>query len=239
MLLTALMQGGLSSARLMMAVVPIGILLAILDLTGISLRFATAINVISDANLFIALLVTAGACLMLGMGMPTFPAYLIIVLVLGPGIKQLGIPDVAVHMFVFYFGVLSAVTPPVAIAAFAAAPISGASPMGTAAMAVGLALSGFLIPFVFVYNQSLLLILGFEWGELAWVILRLSLAVYLVATAIAGFENLRLAMWSRVLRLVAVALILTVMLPYQLGGIALAVVLMLLARRPGVRAVAA
>ncbi len=238
-LVNALTQGGVSSARLMMAVGAIGILLAVLDLTGISLRFATSINVISDANLFIALLVTAGACLLLGMGMPTFPAYLIIVLVLGPGIKHLGIPDVAVHMFVFYFGVLSAVTPPVAIAAFAAAPISGASPMATATMAVGLSLSGFLIPFVFVYDQSLLLILGFEWGELLWVILRLSLAIYLVSTAIAGFENARLALWSRTLRLLAVVLVLNVMLAYQLAGIVLAVTLILAARRADTRPMAA
>jgi len=117
-IITGLINGGIAGAKIMMAVGAIGVLLATLDLTGVSLRFASAINVIGDSNLFLALVVAAAGCLMLGMGMPTLPAYLIIALVLGPAIKQLGVPFVAVHLFVFYFGVLSAITPPVAIAAF-------------------------------------------------------------------------------------------------------------------------
>lgn len=207
-LLQALVRGGASSAKIMMAVGAIGVLLAILDLTGISLRFASAINVISGSSLFVALLVAAVACLVLGMGMPTFPAYLIIVLVLGPAIKVLGVPEVAMHLFVFYFGVLSAITPPVALAAFAAAPIAGARPMETAAHACALALSGFLIPFFFVFDNSMLLILGFTWTELAWTLVRACASIWLLSTAIAGFEAGRIGMPMRVLRIaLAVALV--------------------------------
>jgi len=191
----------------------------------VSLRFASSINVIADASLFFALLVTAGACLLLGMGMPTLPAYLIIVLVLGPAIKNMGIEDIAVHMFVFYFGVLSAITPPVAIAAFAAAPICGANPMTTAAKAVGLALSGFLIPFVIVYDNSLLLITGFDWPSFTWVCLRLMVAIWLLASAVAGFERARLSMLSRCLRLAAALMLVSALLQIQLAGLILGVVL--------------
>ncbi|MEZ5653509.1 MAG: TRAP transporter fused permease subunit [Burkholderiaceae bacterium] len=234
-LLRAITNGGIGGARIMMAVGAIGVMLAILDLTGVSLRFASAINVIADANLFFALLVTATACLVLGMGMPTLPAYLIIVLVLGPAIKKLGIEDIAVHMFVFYFGVLSAVTPPVAIAAFAAAPISGANPMSTAVKAVGLALSGFLIPFVIIYDNSLLLIVNFDWSSFVWVMMRLILAIWLLATFVTGFERARLSVGSRVLRLAAALMLVTAIGSVQIAGLALALVLIvtgnLVARR--------
>jgi TRAP transporter 4TM/12TM fusion protein len=228
-LVRAVTQGGVAGSRIMMAVGAIGVMLAILDLTGVSLRFATSINVIADSSLFVALLVTAGACLLLGMGMPTLPAYLIIVLVLGPAIKQLGIEDIAVHMFVFYFGVLSAITPPVAIAAFAAAPISGANPMNTAVTAVGMALSGFLIPFVIVYDNSILLITGFDWPSFLWVCARLVAAIWMLASAVTGFERARVPTWSRVLRLVAAVLLVTTFPGTQIAGLAMAVVLVVLA----------
>ncbi|MGB7303886.1 MAG: TRAP transporter fused permease subunit [Burkholderiaceae bacterium] len=229
-LVQGLINGGIAGAKIMMAVGAIGVLLATLDLTGVSLRFAGAINVIGDSNLFLALLVAAAGCLLLGMGMPTLPAYLIIALVLGPAITQLGVPFLAVHLFVFYFGVLSAITPPVAIAAFAAAPIAGANPMYTAVLAVGLALTGFMVPFVFVYNQSLLLVLDFSWTELISVLIRLSVAIWMVATAVAGFQAVVLPWWSRIARLAVALALITVFPAVQVGGLILAVLLTLTAR---------
>jgi TRAP transporter 4TM/12TM fusion protein len=229
-LVQGLINGGIAGAKIMMAVGAIGVLLAILDLTGVSLRFAGAINVIGDSNLFLALSVAALGCLLLGMGMPTLPAYLIIALVLGPAIKQLGVPFLAVHLFVFYFGVLSAITPPVAIAAFAAAPIAGANPMATAVKAIGLALTGFIVPFVFVYNQSLLLVLDFDPVEFVWVLVRLSAAIWLIATAIAGYQNSELPMWSRVARLMLALAVVTVYPTVQLAALVAGAVLTVLAR---------
>jgi TRAP-type uncharacterized transport system fused permease subunit len=167
------------------------------------------------------------------MGMPTLPAYLIIALVLGPAIKQLGVPFVAVHLFVFYFGVLSAITPPVAIAAFAAAPIAKSNPMVTAVQAVGLAFTGFMIPFVFVYNQSLLLILDFNIGEFVWVLVRLVVAIALLATAVVGYQNSNLSVASRLLRSVAAIAIVTTYVPVQLAGLVVGIVLIALAWRSG------
>lgn len=229
-LIQGLVNGGIAGAKIMMAVGAIGVLLAILDLTGVSLRFAGAINVIGDSNLFLALVVAALGCLLLGMGMPTLPAYLIIALVLGPAITQLGVPFLAVHLFVFYFGVLSAITPPVAIAAFAAAPIAGANPMVTAVQAIGLALTGFIVPFVFVYNQSLLLVLSFDWFEFVSVLVRLSLAIWLIATAVSGYQNSELPMWSRALRLLLALALVTTYPAVQAGALVAGVLLTVLAR---------
>ena len=91
----------------------------------------------------------------MGMGVPTGAAYLIIAIVLGPALERLGLPTIAAHLFVVYFGVLSVVTPPVALAAFAAAPIAGSKPMETGFEAVRLSIAGFIIPFIFVYMFKL------------------------------------------------------------------------------------
>ncbi len=206
-----LAKAGRSCASILVAVGCIGIILGVLSLTGLGLSFASVISSISDTWLFGSLVITAFACLILGMGMPTLPAYLIIVLVLGPVITKLGADILAVHMFVFYFGVLSAITPPVAIGAFAAAPIAEANPMRTAFVALRLALVGFIIPFIFVYEPSLLLIGDFDPLGFARVCVSLTLAIWLLNTGIEGFAKARLGLLSRALRIaVAVGLIIQV-----------------------------
>ncbi|MEM7404326.1 MAG: TRAP transporter fused permease subunit [Pseudomonadota bacterium] len=210
-LVRGLVRGGVAGSAIMMAVGSIGVLLGVLDLTGIGIKFAGAISSIGGDNLFLGLLVAAGSCLILGMGMPTFPAYLIIVLVLGPSIKALGIEAIAIHLFVFYFGVLSNITPPVAIAAFAAAPIAEATPTRTAVKAVGLALSGFVIPFFFIYDTNLLLIDGFSVTGLVWVMLKLGVALWMLSTSVVGFDAARLTVVERLIRAgIAVLLAMTI-----------------------------
>ena len=156
------------------------------------------------------------------MGMPTFPAYLIIVLVLGPSIKALGIEGIAIHLFVFYYGVLSNITPPVAIAAFAAAPIAGATPTHTAVKALGLALSGFVIPFFFVYDTNLLLVDGFSLTGLLWVCCKLGLALWMLSTSVVGFDSRVLGVWERLLRAGAAILLATTIQTAVLVGLVIA-----------------
>ena len=156
------------------------------------------------------------------MGMPTFPAYLIIVLVLGPSIKALGIEGIAIHLFVFYYGVLSNITPPVAIAAFAAAPIAGATPTHTAVKALGLALSGFVIPFFFVYDTNLLLFDGFSLTGLLWVCCKLGLALWMLSTSVVGFDSRVLGVWERLLRAGAAILLATTIQTAVLVGLVIA-----------------
>ncbi|MHA6327263.1 TRAP transporter permease [Roseivivax sp. CAU 1753] len=176
-------SAGLISAQLVVIVGAVGIVIGVLNLTGVGLRFASLLSSLAEDQLIISLILMAIACLLLGMGMPTVPAYLIIVLVMGPSLQKLGVPIVHTHMFVLYFGVLSAITPPVALAAFAAAPIAGSSPMATALEASRLALPGFVIPFAFIYQPALLLGTGFPLADSAQAILFVLLATILISRA--------------------------------------------------------
>lgn len=176
-------SAGVISAQLVVIVGAVGIVIGVLNTTGVGLRFAELLASLAEGQLILSLIVMAVACLLLGMGMPTVPAYLIIVLVMGTSLQQLGVPIIHTHLFVLYFGVLSAITPPVALAAFAAAPIAGTGPMAAAIEATRLALPGFVIPFAFIYQPALLLGTGFDLSQSAQSILFVLLATILVARA--------------------------------------------------------
>ncbi|WP_229678581.1 TRAP transporter permease [Neptunicoccus cionae] len=176
-------SAGMISAQLVVIVGAVGIIIGILNLTGVGLRFASLVASYAEGQLMVSLLLMALACLFLGMGMPTVPAYLIIVLVMGPALQRLGVPIIHTHMFVLYFGVLSAVTPPVALAAFAAAPIARSGAMRTAVEASRLALPGFVIPFAFIYQPAMLLGTGYSLSDSAQSILFVGFAVLLISRA--------------------------------------------------------
>ena len=205
-LVRSLAQGGAAGARIMIAVGAIGIVVAGMNLTGLGLAFAQTVGALGSENLFLSLLLTAVACLALGMGMPTLPAYLIIVLVMGPALRAMGAPLIAVHMFVLYYAVLSAITPPVALAAFAAAPIANANPMRVGVVAMRLTVAGFIVPFLFVLNPSLLLIVDFDGGDFAIGVLRIVCVVWALSAALAGHGLARLALPMRGAYVVAAAL---------------------------------
>ena len=199
-LIISLIRGGEQCAKIMVAVAAVGIVIGAVNQTGLGLRFSLLVLKLASNSLFLALVLTALACLVLGMGLPTLPAYLIIVLILGGAIEKLGVPILIVHIFVLYYGVMSNITPPVAMAAYAAAPISGSDPMRTAIVAVRLALVGFIIPFVLVYNPSLSLVVEFELGEFVWIAARLGLAIWLFTTSLAGTDARDIGWLSRLFR---------------------------------------
>jgi len=206
-LLRGLSIAGQQAARIVVAVAAIGIVIAVMNMTGLGLRFATVVQQLSGDHLVLALVLTALASLVLGLGLPTVPAYLVIVIVMGPAISALGGASTLVtHLFVVYFAVLSAVTPPVAIAAFAAAPIAGANPIAVGIDAVRLSIVGFVIPFLFVENPSLTLVEDFSFVEFAWSIARLGVGIWLITTGLAGFSNKPLGWAERSLRVLAAAL---------------------------------
>ncbi|MCY4191988.1 MAG: TRAP transporter fused permease subunit [Rhodospirillaceae bacterium] len=201
----AIAESGYQCARIMVAVGAIGIIIGVVNETGVGIRFAQLLSV-GNGSLFLAFVFAMLGSLVLGMGLPTLPAYLIIVLILGPAIVQLGedagVTLLAVHLFVFYFAALSSLTPPVALAAYAAAPIAGAKPFETAIQSVRISLVSFIIPFVFVFNPSLLLIDKFDIIDFVWVSARLLLAIWMVATGFAGYDSTgRLSLPIRILRL--------------------------------------
>ena len=134
-----------------------GIVVGVASLTGIGLRMSELIVVVSQGNLMVALILTALGSIVLGMGLPTTAAYVVLAALGAPALVELGVPLLGAHLFIFYFGCISNVTPPVSLAAYAAAGIAGSPPLKTAWTAMALASAGFLVPFMFVYAPAMIL----------------------------------------------------------------------------------
>ncbi|MDP6259445.1 MAG: TRAP transporter fused permease subunit, partial [Rhodospirillales bacterium] len=214
-LLRGLISGGVNAAELMISVAAIEIVAGVMDTTGLGLKFAGLVENIGNQQLFLSLFVAMTGALILGMGMPTLPAYLIIVLIMGPAIKLLGLSTLVVHLFVFYYGVASSLTPPVAIAAYVAAPIAGANPIMTALMALRIGAAKFIIPFAFAYYPTLLLVENFDIIAFFSILVRLSLTVYLVSSALSAFDRTKLNFTSILIRLVLAVLCLLTPIEYH------------------------
>src|SRR5690625_3675883 len=136
----------------------VGVIVGVVTLSGLGVTLAGAIVALSGGILFWTLVFTMLACLVLGMGLPSIPAYIVTATMAAPALTTLGVEPIVAHLFVFYFGLFANITPPVALAAFAAAGISGGNPMRTGFAALKLATAGFVIPFIFAYSPHLLLL---------------------------------------------------------------------------------
>ena len=147
---------GRASADIVVIGAMAGIIIAILDRTGLGQALTLILAAVGEDSLFLLLVLTAIVSILLGMGMPTSAIYLLLATMIAPSLIKLGINPIAAHMFVLYFGLMSMITPPVAIAAFAAASLSGARPMETGATAVRLGWIAYVIPFVFVLSPALI-----------------------------------------------------------------------------------
>jgi TRAP-type uncharacterized transport system fused permease subunit len=178
-------SAGLISAQLVVIVGAVGIIIGILNLTGVGLRFASLVASYADGQLAISLLLMAVACLLLGMGMPTTAAYAVAASVVAPGLVDLGIPLLTAHFFVFYFAVVSAITPPVALASFAAAGISGANPLQTSLASFKIGIAAFVVPFMFFYNSTLLM--EGEWLHVLRSGFTAVFGIFLLACAVQGW----------------------------------------------------
>ncbi|MGO4886142.1 TRAP transporter permease [Anaerobacillus sp. MEB173] len=162
-----------------------GIIVGVIALTGVGLRFSTMILGVADSNQFLALLFAMFISILLGMGMPTTAAYAVAASVVAPGLIQLGIEPLFAHMFVFYYAVMSAITPPVAIAAYAAAGVAGTDPMKTGITAFRLGITAFIVPFMFIYSPEIMMV-----GTAMNIILATITAIigiYLLAAAVQGW----------------------------------------------------
>lgn len=156
-LLAALENGALAVLPVVTTVATAGIVIGMINLTGIGLKISSLILEASGGNLFLLMLFTMLVSLLLGMGLPTVATYMILALLVAPTMVQMGVPMLSAHLFVFYFGVLACVTPPVAIAAYAGAGLAGSNPMRTGLEATKLAIVGFIIPYMFVLQPKMLL----------------------------------------------------------------------------------
>lgn len=174
-----------------------GLVIAGLTMTGLAAKFAHVVYAVTDANQFTALCLAAALTLVLGCGMPTPAAYILAAVLMGPLMTQLRIDALAGHMFILYFAVMSAVTPPVAVAAYAASAIAEDNPITIAAHAVKLALAAFVVPFVFVFGPELLW--KGLWWQTAITFLTAGIALTFLAAAIEHYAKWCDAAWTRVL----------------------------------------
>ncbi|HSP22069.1 MAG TPA: TRAP transporter permease [Planococcus sp. (in: firmicutes)] len=157
-ILEALENGARQSLSVMIACAVVGIIIGVVSLTSFGTVMTSAITAFGAGSLFWTLFLTMLASIVLGMGLPSIPAYIITATMTAPALAEFGIPVLVAHLFVFYFGIFANITPPVALAAFAGAGISGGDPMRTGFNALKLSIAGFIIPYLFVYNPAMLLI---------------------------------------------------------------------------------
>lgn len=195
----ALLSAGSGAVQVAAACAAAGIVVGVASLTGIGLRMSELIITVSQGNLLLALLFTALGSIVLGMGLPTTAAYVVLAALGAPALIELGVPLLAAHLFIFYFGCISNVTPPVSLAAYAASGIAGSPPLRTAWTAMLLASAGFLVPFMFVYAPPLLLDGSFL--EIGLVTTTGIAGVTALAAGAMGFLRRNLLVWERVLLL--------------------------------------
>ena len=182
----------------------VGVIIGVMTLTGAANTFGQFIVGVGETSLFLSLVLTMLTCLILGMGIPTIPNYIITSSIAGPALLALDVPLIVSHMFVFYFGILADLTPPVALACFAAAPIAKESGLRISLEAVKIAAAGFVVPFMAVYTPALMLqdggplaaTIGY-WPAVAYITLKAMIALGLWGVAVIGWLGRPLALWQR------------------------------------------
>ena len=182
----ALVDGARHALPVAIACALVGVIIGIINLTGVAAELGGHIIAVGEKSLFLALLLTMVTCLVLGMGIPTIPNYIITSSLAAPVLLQLGVPLIVSHMFVFYFGIMADLTPPVALAAFAAAPIARESGLKISLQAVRVAIAGFIIPFMAVYTPALML-QGGDWTDTAYVVFKALVAIAMWGAGAIGF----------------------------------------------------
>jgi len=212
----ALANGGIAAVDVILVGAAAGIIIGILENTGLSFGLTYVLVGLGQSNMWILLAATAIICILLGMGMPTTGIYVLVATLAGPPLIHLGIEPMAAHLFVLYFGLMSMISPPVAIAAFAAASLAGSAPMGTALSAMRIGWIAFVMPFLFVTDPALLME-----GSPVDILLAVSAVIFgiwAVAAALSGHLMVRLNRPERVAALAAGAMLLAscFVLPHKL-----------------------
>src|SRR5579885_3027072 len=186
-MLRAVLDTGRASLDILLIGAAAGLVVGSLNVSGISFGLTLQLIALSGGSLFVLLLLTAVISIILGMGMPTVSVYVLTASLLAPAIVKLGVTPMAAHMYVMYFGMLSMITPPVAIAAYAAANIARVSGWTTGWTAVVVGWSTFFIPFLFVTEPSMLF--HDTWWSIGWNFSRNILGIFVGTAAIVGYLN--------------------------------------------------
>ncbi|RBP84320.1 TRAP transporter fused permease subunit [Marinomonas rhizomae] len=192
----SLEETGHSIVDIIMIGAAAGFIIGILNITGLGFGLTYFLVELGQGNLFLLLVISAVVCIVLGMGMPTVGVYLLLAVLVAPSLIQVGVEPIAAHLFIFYLGMMSMVTPPIAIGAFFAASIAKANPMKTALTSMRLGWTAYIIPFLFVTTPSLLLI-----GEISQIVITVTSAlvgVWAVSVGFAGYFKSKLSLIFRI-----------------------------------------
>lgn len=198
----ALVDGARTALGVASATAAAGIIVGVVTKTGLGLKLANGLLDLAGGALIPTLMLTMVAAIVLGMGSPTTANYVITSTIAAPAIILLGVPDLSAHLFVFYFGIVADITPPVALAAFAAAGVSGGEPIRTGVNSAKLAIAAFIIPYMFVLSPELLMI-DTTWYYLIWIVFTAIAGMTAIGAGIIGFWFRKLHASERVLGLVA------------------------------------
>ncbi|PKO86950.1 MAG: C4-dicarboxylate ABC transporter [Betaproteobacteria bacterium HGW-Betaproteobacteria-12] len=193
----SLVDGARQALPVGVACAIVGVIIGILTLTGAATNFAGFILKIGEDSLFVSLLLTMLICLVLGMGIPTIPNYIITSSIAAPALLDLGVPLIVSHMFVFYFGIMADLTPPVALAAFAASSVAKEPAMKIGVKAVQIAIAGFVVPFMAVYDNALMLQGDPSVLAVTYIVGKALLAIALWGAAAIGYLRAPLRAWER------------------------------------------
>ncbi|WP_322995881.1 TRAP transporter permease [Castellaniella sp.] len=204
--LNSLAEGARNALSVAAACALVGVIIGIINLTGVAAEFGGQVIAIGEDSLFLALFLTMITCLVLGMGIPTIPNYIITSSLAAPILLKLGVPLIVSHMFVFYFGIMADLTPPVALAAFAAAPIARENGLKISIQALRVAAAGFVVPYMAVYSPALMLQGGTALDTI-YVVFKALLAITLWAAGLTGFLKTRLNIAERIYIILAASLL--------------------------------
>ncbi|MFC7516911.1 TRAP transporter permease [Herbaspirillum sp. GCM10030257] len=204
---SSLVDGAKQGLVVGMACAVVGVIIGVLTLTGAASTFAGFILDVGEKSLFLSLLLTMLVCLVLGTGIPTIPNYIITSAIAAPALLKLGVPLIVSHMFVFYFGIMADLTPPVALAAFAAASIAKDDPDKIGWKATQIAIAGYVVPFMAVYTPALMLQGDWTVAGVAYVVIKAVLAIGLWAAATVGHFWIALKFSERIYVTVAACML--------------------------------
>lgn len=219
-IIETLEEGARSALGVAAACACVGFIVGVTTLTGLGLKFTTITVSLAHGNLFLALFFTMVACTILGTGLPTTATYIVLAAMAAPALVKLGVPILAAHLFVLYFGVVADLTPPAALAAYAGAGIAGSDPLKTGFTAVKLAIAGFVVPFVFAYSPSLLLIEA-NLGQIIIISISSLIGVFALAAGVLGYLKAETSLVERGLLLVSAISLLTPQLITDVVGVAI------------------
>ncbi|MCK3655092.1 C4-dicarboxylate ABC transporter permease [Pasteurellaceae bacterium Macca] len=236
-IIEALEDGAKQSLSVMAACAAVGIVIGVVNLTSFGTVITSSIVTLGAGSLFLTLFLTMIASMILGMGLPSIPAYIITATMAAPALASFGVPVLIAHLFVFYFGIFANITPPVALAAFAGAGIAQGDPMKTGWQSLRLALAGFIIPFMFVYNPHILMIDTTNVAvmaktfplpnvlEIITVVISSVIGVLGLSVAVEGYFKTIMPIWQRLMLTCGALMLITPEWISDLVGIAIVIII--------------